>query len=182
MKKLMILMLVIMAWGCEEKDILLYPTIEESGNFNISTSGFDEMVVIPVSEINNAINDVSDGASINEVILEAIWVEITPKQGNTATKVSMDLSIQSWNTQEFINVVEGFEVSIGNEPSKVAIIQGLQQAGIDELKLQLNEIATGNGWQDVVFETEGVVTPPGGVINVDVEVFVRGTLVYAETI
>ncbi len=178
----MILMLLIMAWGCEEKDILLYPTIEESGVFSITTSGFEEKVVIPVSEINDAIYDVSDGSSINEIILEAIWVEVTPKQGNTATRVSMDLSIQSWSTKEFIGVVEGFEVTIGDEPMKVAVVKGLQEAGVNELKLQLNEIAKGNGWQDVVFETEGVVTPPDGVINVDIEVFVRGTLVYAETI
>jgi len=182
MKKILFILALILVMGCDEKEIKLYPSIEEGAEFSITTASFEKLVTIPLYQISEAINDVVEEGEIEKVSLEAIWMEIDPQAGNTATSVSLDLSIKSWSTHTFIKVVDDMVIPINNKPAKITLVQGLQMVGIDELKEQLNAIASGSGMDDLIFEAEGDVTPEGGLIDVNVKVFVRATIVYSQSI
>ncbi len=165
MKKILFIVLILVGIGCEEKEVFLYPTIEEGALFTIKTSDFEDEVVISVGQINEAISDATDGEGIEDVILESIWLEITPKSGNTAQEVTMDLAIQSWQSQQFIGIVNDFVVKIGDKPSKLIVIKGLLNPGVEELKKQLDEIIVKQAGQNITFETEATVAPHGAVVK-----------------
>lgn len=171
---------VIFTLSCEEKDVKLYPVFEESAIITIDESDFEEHAIITASTIDNAIADVADLDKIEDIMLEAIWLEVRPKAGNTATSMTVDLKIKSWNSDLYLYVVDDYVIPV--EAKKITLLQGLVPAGVNELKDQLDAFSKGSALGNIDFETEGTVSPKDEVVDVEIEIYVRGTVVYKETI
>ncbi|MCU4175990.1 hypothetical protein [Carboxylicivirga sp. N1Y90] len=180
-KLLFIAALVIGMSACEEKEINLYPSIEESAKVDITTGDFEESAIIYSSAISNAVDEAVDGdGDIERVVIEGIWFELTPKSKNTAQSMTVNLSIKKWGTEEYEAILDDFTFDI--KEGKVNFIKELKAAGILVLKEQINALALGTASNDIKFEIEGDVTPEGSEVNVELEVFVSGTVVYGTTI
>lgn len=184
MKKIVMLMALVMTMvACEEKEISLYPSFEESATFNINTESgsFLENAIIYSSDINKAVNDVKDdGGILDRIVIEGIWFEITPKSANTAQSMEVSFQIRSWDTDKLLPILKDFSFDI--KAGKVNFIKHLSAEGITELKRQLNAIAKGLPSDDIEFVTEGGVLPDGSRVDVDVEVFVNATVILSTTV
>jgi len=182
MRKTILLVAVIIGLiSCEEKEISLYPNFEESATFRIDTDGFEKKAVINASRISSAVNDaVDDEGAIERIVLEGIWFELSPNKANTASKLTIDFGIQSWDTDVYLPILDDFEFEI--KEGKLVFLKHLQAAGVNELKKQINAIAKGSVGGDLVFKAEGVVSPEGSTVDVDVEVFINATVIYTSTV
>ncbi len=182
MRKIVLMMgLMIGLVSCEEKEISLYPNFKESVKFNINTEGFEKNVVINSSQINDAVKDVvDDDGSVEKVILEGIWFEVSPKTGNTATDMVVDFYIKSSNSDIYLPVLEDYNFAI--KQGKVNFIKYLQKTGVDELKKQLNAIAKEETMENIGFKASGTVTPAGSKVDVDIEVFINASVVYKNVV
>lgn len=179
-KLIFIAALIIGMSACEEKEINLYPSIEESAIVNISTGDFEESATIYSSAITDAVNEAVDGGDVERVVIEGIWFELTPKSNNTAQSMTVNLRIKKWGSEEYEAILDDFTFDI--KDGKVNFINELKADGILVLKEQINAMALGTASGDIKFEIEGDVTPEGSEVNVDLEVFVSGTVVYKTTI
>ncbi len=182
MRKIVMLLAIMLGMiACEEKDISLFPSFEESAKFNINTNSFEEDATIYSSVISDAVIEATDGeGGVERLVLEGLWFEVTPNSGNTAQAMTLTFQIKSWATDEYLPILEDFTFTVNS--GKVNFLKELKSEGVIELKNQLNAIAKGLPSSDIKFESEGIVTPEGGTVDVDVEVFVNATVVYTTTV
>jgi len=176
-KIVFLLLLVVGLVSCEEKEVFLYPNFSESATFNIKTDGFEYGATIDASAISDEVNDaVEDEGSIDRVVLEGLWFEVTENSGNTADKLTIDLKIKENGSDEYLYILKGYEFEIKN--GKVVFLDKLVPEGVLALKNQINDIALGMSSGDVAFKAVGETTPEGSEVDVKVEVFVNATVVY----
>jgi len=178
---LMIFFIALCVIACEEKEISLYPSIEESVSIDIKTSSFEESATINGFDINESVNDVVEGdGKIERIIIEGIWFELTPKSTNTAKSIVLNFDIKSWANDSYLSILKNYQFDI--KPGKVVFIKELQIDGANELRRQINAIVKGVSGGDMKFEVEGEVSPVQSVVDVELEVFISGTVIYKGTI
>nr|WP_319398678.1 hypothetical protein [uncultured Carboxylicivirga sp.] len=177
-KRVILLGVIILGLNaCEEKEVSLYPSFQESAVFNIKTESFEYAATIDASVISEAVNDaVEDNESIERVVIEGLWFELTPKEDTSDKSITLDFDIKSWDSDEYIPVLDDLTFDI--KKGKVLFLDKLKENGVAELKDQINAIAKGLGQRDVSFKVSGEVSPQGGVVDVELKVVVNATVIY----
>lgn len=177
-KFISIMWILLLAVSCEE-EVTLVASFEENGSVPVETDGFFEMITIPGSEVQAAINDAKDEeGSIEMVVLEGLILNVIANSGNTATSMEINIDILSWETGNYVSFLDGFDVGVPDE--NVPVLTNLQASGVSELKSQLNQLAAGSTSRDVEFRISGDVTPTGATVRVIVEIWVKGSVVYIQ--
>ncbi|WP_430932544.1 hypothetical protein [Saccharicrinis sp. 156] len=185
MKKLAIIICgVLLLNACEEKDIRLYPSFEESSVFTINEQGyFEEEESISYFNILDAISDleIEDG-EIEDVTTEGIWIVITKLSGNTAESVTVDLSVGTENSGSQ-NLLKNLTIPIPDETTEIFLSSDLIKAGVNLLNsLFYNVIVGGSSVDDIEFELSGTTNPANSTVNIMLEVFVKEGVVVKQTI
>ncbi|WP_143525064.1 hypothetical protein [Labilibacter marinus] len=185
MKKIIIALLAVVVFtACEEKDIRLYPTIEESLEYTIDGQGdFSESEYLKSSEILSAVNDLDFGedGQIEDVTIEGIWIVVKKLPKNTAESVTMDLSIEIAGVEK--ELLNNYMFQVPAEEKTFYISGDLIKAGVVALSNEMRSIIIDKMVSgDVEFNIEGTTMPADSKINMEVEVFVKQGLVIKETV
>ena len=178
----LILMLLTLLSGCENKSVNLFPTFEKSIVFPVKTTDFDFIGVIKGADIQSAIDKyLRSSDDVGNVSLEAVWFEIRPKENNTASSVKIDLCILSENDRKATHVLDDYVMAIRTGNSMEPVLSGLKSAGVTELLKQLDAIVNGQA-KDLRIDASGVVSPEGAEVNVEIELFIRGVVEVSQDI
>lgn len=178
-KKLISIMLVfLLAVSCDE-EVTLVASFEESGSVPVQADDFFEMITIPGATVQAAINDAMDeDGRIEMVVLEGLLLNISARSENTASSMAINIDILSWDTGNYLPILDEFQVDVPDE--NVPVLSNLQASGVDALKTQLNQLATSSSSRDIQFRINGTVTPVGSTVRAIVEIWVKGSVVYVQ--
>lgn len=178
-KKLMSIMaILLLATSCEE-EVTLVASFEESGSVSVETEGFTEMITIPGTDIQNAIDDAKDKEGrIERVVLEGLILDVSERSENTASSMEINIEILSWDINNYLSILDEFELNIPD--NNVPVLTNLQEAGVSALKTQINQLATGNSSGNIEFRIYGTAAPVDTNVRAIVEVWVKGSVVYVQ--
>jgi hypothetical protein len=177
--------LMVVALGCDEKEMKLYPTIEESTIVTVEEKGyFEKDAILKVTDIKQAIADLEleEDGQIESISIEGVWFVVTPLANNTAQKVSLDLLIAGWGGGE-MQLLDDLELPVPTKETTIHLHQALKRAGVVELRKQMNAVVT-NGviGGDIKMKLEGTPFPEESMLHLQIEVVVRGTIVFTQTV
>jgi len=178
-KKLMSMMvMLLLATSCEE-EVTLVASFEESGSVSVETEGFSEMITIPGTDIQNAIDDAKDEEGrIEMVVLEGLILNVSERSENTASSMEISIEILSWDVNNYLPILDEFEINIPD--NNVPVLTNLQATGVSALKAQLNQLATGSSSRDMEFRIYGTVAPVDATVSAIVEIWIKGSVVYIQ--
>ncbi len=178
-KKLMSMMvMLLLATSCEE-EVTLVASFEESGSVSVETEGFSEMITIPGTDIQNAIDDAKDEEGrIEMVVLEGLILNVSERSENTASSMEISIEILSWDANNYLPILDEFEINIPD--NNVPVLTNLQATGVSALKAQLNQLATGSSSRDMEFRIYGTVAPVDATVSAIVEIWIKGSVVYIQ--
>ena len=178
-KKLMLMMVIfLLATSCEE-EVTLVASFEESGSVSVETEDFSEMITIPGTDIQAAIDDAKDEEGrIEMVVLEGLILNVSERSENTASSMDINIEILSWDTNDYLPILDEFEINIPD--NNVPVLTNLQATGVNALKSQLNQLATGSSSRDIEFQVYGPVAPAGSTVRAIVEIWIKGSVVYVQ--
>lgn len=178
-KKLMSMMVILLlATSCEE-EVTLVASFEESGSVSVETEGFSEMITIPGTDIQNAIDDAKDEEGrIEMVVLEGLILNVSERSENTASSMEISIEILSWDANNYLPILDEFEINIPD--NNVPVLTNLQATGVSALKAQLNQLATGSSSRDMEFRIYGTVAPVDATVSAIVEIWIKGSVVYIQ--
>ncbi len=173
-----ILLALLFAASCDD-EVTLVPSFEENGSVTVTSNGFSETIIIPGKEVRKTINDAKDeDGRIEMIVLEGLVLDVFERPENIATSMEINIGILAWDTNTYQPFLESFEVSIPEED--VAVLSNLQSSGVESLKTQLNQLASGTSSRDIEFVITGTVLPPSSVVKAIVEIWIRGSVVYIQ--
>ncbi|PWD98135.1 hypothetical protein [Marinilabilia rubra] len=177
-KLISILMILLLAVSCDE-EVTLVASFEESGSVPVQADDFFEMITIPGASVQAAINDAMDeDGQIEMVVLEGLLLNVSARSENTASSLEINIDILSWDTNNYLPILDEFEVDVPDE--NVPVLTNLQATGVSALKSQLNQLATGSSSRDIEFTIDGTVSPSGATVRANVEIWVEGSVVYVQ--
>ncbi len=186
MRKLsIVLFFAVLFAACDEKDIRLYPSFEESAVVNVDSTGdFEEYTTIYASEINDAVNDLEleEDGEIESVAIEGVWVVVTPLAGNTAEKATLNVDIAAGESVTK-SLLKNYVIEIPSKETTYYLPDDLDKNGVAVLKARLNSIVVdGVLTDDVDLTLYGAPTPAESTIKLKIEVFVKGSVVFVQTV
>ncbi|MCW3788818.1 hypothetical protein [Plebeiibacterium sediminum] len=180
-----VLLLAVLFTACEEKDIKLYPSFEESTIVNVNTTGeFEEYTTIYASQINDAVNDLEleEDGEIESVAVEGIWMVVKPLSGNTATSATVNVTIKAGD-QDYKPLLKNYVVDIPSVETTYYFPEYLDKNGIALLKARLNNIVVdGILTDDIDLKVSGNTTPENSTVKLEIEIFVKGSVVFVQTV
>jgi len=180
-----VLFIAVLLTACGEKDIRLYPTFEESTIVNVNSSGeFEEYGTIYASEINNAVNDLEleEDGEIESVAIEGLWVVVTPLNGNTAESVTLNVDIKEGESVTKA-ILKNYKIAVPTTETTYYLPDDLDKNGVAVLKARLNSIVVDGVLTDNVdLALTGEPTPENSTIKLQIEIFVKGSVVFVQTI
>lgn len=172
------MVMLLLTISCDE-EVTLVASFEESGSVSVETEEFFEMITISGTDVQAAINDARDeDGRIEMVVIEGLVLNVLERSENTATSMEINIDILSWDTNNFLPLLDDFEVNIPD--NQVPVLTNLQATGVSALKAQLNELAVGSSSRDIEFRINGAVTPVGSIVRAVVEIWVKGSVVYVQ--
>ncbi len=180
-----ILFIAVLFTACDEKDIRLYPSFEESTIVNVNSIGeFDESTIIYASQINDAVNDLDleEDGEIERVAIEGVWVVVTPLDGNTAESVMLNVDIASGSSITK-PLLKNYKIDVPSKETVYYLPDDLDSDGVVVLKSRLNSIVVdGELTNDVDLFLYGSPSPEYSTIKLQIEVFVKGCVVFVQTV
>lgn len=172
---MIILLLVI---SCDE-EVTLVASFEESGSVQVEADDFSELITISGSSVQSAVNEAKDEEGrVEMVVLEGLLLNVSDRSENTASSMQINIEILSWETNNYLPILDEFDIGIPDE--NVPVIENLEASGVSALKTQLNQLATGSSSRDIEFIIRGSVTPVGATVRANVEIWVKGSVVYVQ--
>jgi len=185
MKRILFLMSAILfITACDEKDVNLYPSFNESIKVLIKEQGsINESGLMSSSDINKEIDnlDLDESGTIKSVNVEGIWIVVEELGDNTAQSLSLSIGIRDWNGgMEYI--VESYTLVIPTTKTTINLPEYLKTDGVNELKDQLSSVIVDGVLKDIQFDVEGIASPSGSVIHIELEIVVKGAVVFSQTI
>lgn len=184
MKKLVSLFIIsILLIACDEKEIKVYPTIEHNATIIVADNGdFEKQAVIYASTINEGIQDLDfDDAAIEDIYIEGVWIKVKTLSMNEADKIALDLTVKENNQLKYL--LDNYELVIPDVEEEIFLPDYLQKEGVDALHNILNNIVVnGAADTDIEFMAMGQASPEDSYINVELEILIKGTVVFSQTI
>lgn len=185
MKRLLFFISVILLiTSCDEKNINLYPSFKQSAKVFINNQGaVNENCFISSSEINKAIDDLDldESGAIKSVNVEGIWIVVEKLSENTAQSVNLSISIRDWYEGEKY-IIEDYPLDIPNTKTEIYLPTYLKRYGVDEVKNQLSSLIIDGALKDIQFNVVGMPFPNESVVHVELEIFVKGSVVFSQTL
>lgn len=181
---LFIISILIFLTSCEEKYIYLYPSFKENTSVTLNSTGaFSEGGLISASEIKSAIDDLDleESGAIDAVSVEGLWLIVEKLSNNTAQTVNLNLDIENGAGGES-KILDDFVLNISNERDTVNLPNELKEDGISEIKKQLSSIILDDDANDIQFNLTGTAESIESVVNIKVEIYVKGSVVFKQTI
>ncbi|WP_282039547.1 hypothetical protein [Saccharicrinis aurantiacus] len=184
MKKLVNLFIIsILLIACDEKEIKLYPTIEHDATIIVADNGnFEKQAIIYASTINESIQDLEfEDAGIEDVYIEGVWINVKTLGMNEADTIALDLTIKENNQLKYL--LDNYELVIPDDEEEIFLPDYLQKEGVDALHNLLKDIVvSGAADTDIEFLAMGQASPEDSYINVELEILIKGTVVFSQTI
>lgn len=178
----LILGLLLLLFSCEEKVFNLVLNIDDTYEFDVFDDGiFTEIEVITLSDFIDNV-DIDDDAEVDDVNLESLAIKITQLNGNEAEAVRVNGYIYLGDlSQTPIPVFENMIVEREDFTQLQAITQ-FKEEGILAFNNKMKGFVENTDNESFTFVLTGVSIPDGGRISVKVDLRMRATVKFKQTL
>lgn len=186
LNSLLVITVIALLMSCDAKEVNLYPSFTHTAEVVVNQEGaYDEAIDIFVSEISEAIADLDTDGGILDVMIEGMFLEVTPNAAsgvpeNSASRITSSIVLTDWNGGEHL-LIEDLSIELTEVTQEVNLQSSLRKAGVKQFRDILFAIAQNDipaGKEKVGVRLTGSPTPSGSYINVELKLKIKIVVEY----
>lgn len=171
--------IALVAAGCEDQEFEFVGTVNIDKTYLVDNSGnFDESATIITNEFINLM-DIPDDATIGEVNIESLSVNVLALNGNEASsvKITGDLSING----EDIGLFSNYMVNVSDNADSWLSVTGLANDGVQAVKNKFQAFIEGTDYESFTIAASGSSAPTSGSrVHAQVTIRLTTTITYVQ--